>query len=327
MTVVDSISHTHTAEVAELVGLAQQIRAYQESRGWSDNQLVRRLQGLGSTKTYTRILRGDLAELDLDRWLSEYRAVWATIEALSERETVTEELYEDLTSVVQLRRALVGILAESSIRRVVLLEGDSGMGKTAALSFLRQKYGHRIVVVEATEVWGDSIYSFLGAVLEALGARELPNGRGERLQMVISKLNERRVALAIDEAHHLGKLCLNTLKTVVNATPGEIILIALPKLWRMLERSAWEEVRQLLGNRLAERIRLGSLRDGDAAKLLARRTGLEDAASASAIAKEARTRGNLSFVAAVCRRLTEQSDETPSPEAVLAAVAAEVARR
>lgn len=316
-------------EAEELVGIAGRIRAWQHTRQLSDNQVVRRLPGLGSTKTYTRILRGDLAELDLDRWLTEYRAVWAQLEHLAERTAEEEPIYDDLTPVLQLRRALVSILEETSIRRVVLLEGDSGMGKTGALRQLQGKYGQRIVVVEATDVWGDSANAFLGAILAALGVREPASGRAERLLHVVSLLNARRVALAVDEAHHLGPHCLNTLKTLVNQTPSEVVLVALPKLWRCLERSAWEEVRQLLGNRLAERIRLADLRAGDVAKLLERRCPGAGAAAAQ-VAEPARTRGNLSFVAAVARRLadTREADDGPlSPEAVAAAIAAEVGRR
>jgi DNA transposition AAA+ family ATPase len=317
-----------TLEGDELVALSQQIRSWQEARKLSDNELLRRFTGLGSTKTFTRILKPDLAELDLDRWLSEYRAVWAVIESLAGRERAEEELYDDLSAVVQLRRALVEILEESSIRRVVLLESDSGLGKSSALTLLQRKYGQRILIIEAADAWNDNPNSFLGAVLDALGVSDQPAGRDDRLRMVIRKLRQHRVALAIDEAHHLGPHCLNTCKTFINQTPCEVFLLALPTLWRRLERAAYEEVKQLLGNRLAERIKIGELREGDVKKVLARRVKVDDARSAQAVLKEARTRGNLSFTAAVCTRLAEQEiDGIPTHEAVLAAIETEKARR
>jgi DNA transposition AAA+ family ATPase len=312
----------------ELVALAQKIRTWQEARKFSDNELLRRFPGLGSTKTFTRLLKSDLAELDLDRWVCEYRAVWALIESLAGRERSEEELYDDISTVVQLRRALVEILEETSIRRVVLLEGDSGLGKSSALTQLQRKYGQRILIVEASDVWADNPNAFLGAVLDALGVRDQPLSRDDRLRMVIRKLRDHRVALAIDEAHHLGPHCLNTCKTLVNQTPAEVILLALPTLWRRLERAAYEEVKQLLGNRLAERIKVGELRESDVRKVLTRRAKVEDVRSAQAVLKEARSRGNLSFVAAVCNRLGQQElDGAPTHEAVLAAIEAEKARR
>lgn len=318
-----------TADRDELLALAQQIRAWQETRTQhSDNELLRRLPGLGSTKTFTRILKGDLEELDIDRWLSEYRAVWAVIESLSGREAVQEELYEDLSTVVQLRRAIVEILECRTIRRVVLLEGESGLGKTTSLVLLQGKYGQRILVVEAADAWDDNPNAFLGAVLDALGVREQAMSREGRLRQVVAKLNAHRTALAIDEAHHLGPHCLNTCKTLVNQTPGEILLLALPTLWRRLERTNYEEVKQLLGNRLAERIKVGDLRESDVRKILQRRARVEDTRCAAAVLEAAKTRGNLSFVSAVCERLLAQDlDGAPSHEAVLAAITYQLARR
>jgi hypothetical protein len=314
------------SEGDELVALARQIRTWQEARSYSDNELLRRMPGLGSTKTYTRLLKGDTAELDLERWLAEYRAVWALIESLAGREADEEALYDDLSTVVALRRALVEILEERSIRRVVLLEGESGLGKSSSLTLLQRRYGQRILVVEATSIWGDNPH----ALLEALGVREQAASREARLRQVVAKLREHRTALAIDEAHHLGPACLNALKTLINQTPSEVLLFALPTLWRRLERGAYEEVRQLLGNRLAERIKVGELRAGDIGKLLSRRLPAVEVTrpALERLGEEARARGNLSFVAAVCRRLAQTEHEGPlGDEALATALATEKARR
>ena len=316
----------------ELVSLAQKIRSWQEPRKLSDNEMLRRYPGLGSTKTFTRILKSDLGELDVERWVSDYRAVWTVIESLTGRERDEEELYEDISTVVALRRALGDIFECRSLRRVILVEGDSGLGKSSALTFMQRKWGQRLIIIEATEVWGDNPNALMGAVLDALGVRDQAMSREGRLRQVVTKLKQARTALAIDEAHHMGPHCLNTCKTLVNQTPGEIVLLALPTLWRRLERGAYEEVKQLLGNRLAERIKLGDLRETDVKKLLSRRLGHDDAKSAAAVLKEARSqevgkpRGNLSFVAAVCERVVDQ-DTAVTHEVVLAAISAELARR
>jgi type II secretory pathway predicted ATPase ExeA len=318
----------------ELVALAKQIRNWQESRQLSDNELLRRLPGLGSTKTFTRVLRGDLAELDLQRWVSDYRAVLAVCESLTGRERGDIELYEDLSTVISLRRALTDIFECRSIRRVILAEGDSGLGKTSALTFMQRKWGQRLLIIEATIFWADNPNALLGAILDALGVKDQPLGREGRLRMVTGRLKQARTALAIDEAHHMGPNCLNSCKTLVNQTPGEVVLFALPTLWRRLERGAYEEVKQLLGNRLAERIKLGELRAADVKKLLSRRIGHDDPRSVASVmeqavrlAKEGKPNGNLSFVDAVCERVTDQGEKTITHEAVLAAIAAELARR
>jgi type II secretory pathway predicted ATPase ExeA len=327
-----TLTTLNAREADELVALARQVRSWQEGRNLSDNELLRRYPGLGSTKTFTRILRGDLAELDIERWATDYRAVWTVIESLTGRERDEEELYEDLSTVVALRRALGDIFECRSIRRVILVEGDSGLGKSSALTFMQRKWGQRLLIVEATEVWGDNPNALLGAILDALGVRDQAMSREGRLRQVVARLRQARTALAIDEAHHLGPHCLNTCKTLVNQTPGEVVLLALPTLWRRLERAAYEEVKQLLGNRLAERIKLGALREADVKKLLSRRLGHDEARSAAAVLKEAQSReegkprGNLSFVAAVCERVLEQ-DTAGTHEVVLAAIAAELARR
>ena len=315
-------------EADELVALAQRARAWQEQRGYSDTELLRRMPGLGSTKTFSRVLKRDLAELDIDRWLSEYRAVLAVIESLSGREQKEVELFEDMTTVVQLRRALVEIIEEKSIRRVVLVEADSGLGKSSGLTLLQRKYGQSILVVEALIAWRDNPNSLLGAVLEALGVTDMPLSSEARMRMVLAKLRARSVTLAIDEAHDLGPRCLDTVKTLINQTPTRVILFAWPTLWRRLERAAFEETRQLLGNRLAERIKIGSLREADVRRLLDRRAGVVDPAAAAKLLEAAPTRGNLSFVDAVCARLARaERDGKPTHEEVLAAIAAEVARR
>jgi len=313
---------------SELVGLATRIRSWQELRKLSDNELLRRMPGLGSTKTYTRILKGDVAELDFERWATEYRAVLAVIESMAGRERVEEVQFDDLSTVVALRRALVEILDERSIRRVILIEAESGLGKSTAIDVLQRKYGQRLLRIEATSVWADNPNCLLGAILDSLGVHDQPAGRDGKLRLVVRKLSDHRLTLCVDEAHHLGPDCLNAIKTLINQTPCEVLLAALPTLWRRLERANWEEVKQLLGNRLAERIKVGALREADVRKLLQRRAKVEDPKAAALVLKEATSRGNLSFVAAVCARLAAQErDGTPTLEDVVAAVDAEVRKR
>jgi hypothetical protein len=320
-----------TRDAAELRELGQKIRAWQTERGLSDTAMVKRFGGLGSTKTYTRVHAGDLAELDLDRQLANYRAVWALLESVEGGDERGEELYDDLSPVVQLKRAVFDVFRQTGNARFVLMEGDTGLGKSKARGLLIEKYGQRLLWVEATEVWNDSPGAFLAAVMVALGIREVPQMAVERLNRVLARLNETRVCLIVDELHHAGPRILNTLKTILNQSPGEVVGLAMPTLWRRIEREAYEEVRQLTGNRLAERIKL-ALRESDVAKLITRRVP-----EASDTVKEA-TRllmdrapryGNLAFVSAVCSRVAELAEghDGPDLETWGTAISQEVARR
>ena len=62
--------------------------------------------------------------------------------------------------------------------------------------------------------------------------------------------------MVIDEAHHLGPHCLNTVKTLVNTTPGEFVMLAIPSLWAKLNKSAYIEAKQLSTNRLYELVQI-----------------------------------------------------------------------
>src|SRR3954452_4788892 len=94
----------NTADAAELREIAQRIRDWQMAKTISDAALVKKYTGLGSTKTFKRILDDDLKELDLEKQLTNYRTVWALIESLGDDEGDDEELYSDLTPVVHLSR-------------------------------------------------------------------------------------------------------------------------------------------------------------------------------------------------------------------------------
>lgn len=322
-----------TEEAEELRQLAAQIRDWQEARGFSDKEMERKFGGIGSTKTYKRILADDLAELNLEKQLANYRSVWALVEAISNQNTTEEELYDDLTPALQLRRAFIDVIEEKSIARVILFEGDTGTGKSSALVRLVEKYGQRILPMQCWDAWDDSPMALLGGILDGFGEKFQPFSLVARLRLVVQHLKARRVFLAFDEAHHLGPRQLNTIKGLVNETPGEFGLLAMPTLWKKIERDAWQEVRQLTGNRLAERIRIDGINQSDVKKLLERRARVVDPRAIRHVADEARSggaknRGNLQFVSKVCRALVEKHPDTvPELEDVVAAVKAEAARR
>jgi DNA transposition AAA+ family ATPase len=320
-----------TMEADELRRLGGQIKEYQTAKELSDTAMVKKFPGLGSTKTYTRVVAGDLAELDLERQLNNYRAVWALIESVGQEELKSEELYEDLTPAIQLRRAIFEVFRETGNARFVLVEGDTGLGKSSARRLLIEKYGQRLLWIEATTVWRDNPSNMLAALLRAMGVREIPQMPTVRFDLAVQRLSETRVCVMIDEFHHLGPQCLNTVKTLINQTPGEFVGLAMPTLWHRLERAAYEECRQLTGNRLAERIKL-TLREADIARIINRRVpGAAETVKQAVrmIMDRAPRYGNLAFVRDVCTRVAELSEGTAGPdiECWSTAISQEVASR
>lgn len=268
-----------TMETAELSDLARKIRDWQKAQTpeLSDTAMLKRFPDLGSTKTYTRILNDDFAEMDIERQLACYRSEWAAIEGhLAAGADSEEEIYKDLGPAVKLATAFVRIIREQSSKRCIFLIGPSGSGKTGAVLSLAGKYGSRIVIVEATEAWNDSPGALLSAIGDALGLKGLPYVASERLKVIVEFLNESPRCLVIEEAHHCGPRCLDTIKTVLNKTPCQVVVSAYDTLWSRLERGrAYEQAAQLTGHRLAARIVLQAKPDErDITIMVERRLGL-----------------------------------------------------
>ena len=296
----------------ELIDIAAKIAAWGEAHGMSRAQLVRNFTDLGSEKSFRDISAGNLEGYNAENQLTKYRAVYATMEELA-NQGGEEQIYDDLGTVVKIRRAFLGVVKATGTNRVLIVQGESGVGKTTAVGLLRGKYGTgRISYVEASDVWADSPNAFLGAILRALGVTELPAGRVQRLEEVQSRLSISRRCLVVDEAHHLGPHCLNTVKTLVNTTPGEFILVAIPTLWNKLQAHAYQEAKQIATNRLSERVKL-TLDEADIRTYLSKRFGAEaprsDMAAALKVAAKiirpnALLAGNYAFVRDVAREMT-----------------------
>lgn len=306
----------NTLEAEELVSLGQKIRDYQSAKKLSGNALLRKFGGLGSDKTFRRVCEGDLAELDLERQLANYRAVWALIEGIGDQATTDEDLYDDFSGVLQVKRVLLRTMRETGNARFILVEGDTATGKSAVRKLLLNQYGQRLFPVEATEVWNDNPNAYLKAILLALGVKEIPLLAPDRLDRIVERLNETRRTLILDEAHHLGVRCLNTTKTLINKTPGEFLFLAYPSLWRRLERDNYDECRQLRGNRLAERIVL-RVTEKDLVKMIERRIP-NNQADITLIVRMFQDRterfGNYAFARAVIHRVLELSEGTSGPD-------------
>src|SRR5690242_1334475 len=123
-------------ERADLVALAEKIHQHQITLELNDVEFVRKYSGLGSTKTYKRILTANetdpstkeadsLKDLNVDRWLIEFRQVLSLIEALGKADNEEEPLYDDLSPCVRLRAAVTDAMNEKGNNRLVIMAGPS----------------------------------------------------------------------------------------------------------------------------------------------------------------------------------------------------------
>lgn len=305
---------TEETSTQKLTELANRIRDWQLSQNLSDTELcTKRFPGLGSTKTYKRILAGDLQELDLERWTLEYEQVW-TLMGMEVKQD--GPAYDDLWHMRASRTAVTEAMQETGNNRLVIIEGPSGSGKTTAARNLAEKFGRRVVLSEADETWkGPKLGSMLGGLLHSLEVREIPVSEELRLKKLLLTLQQSPVCLVVDEAHHLGLRTLNLVKTILNQTKCQVVLCAVETLFKRLESSAYEEAKQLTRNRLCERVRLNGPKIDDVQKFLTRRTKWADQAQlehcSKALAEWAKNRGGWNFVNQVARRCTQLAGKDP----------------
>lgn len=301
-----------------LVDLAKRVFAYQELGGLRVAQMVKEFDGIGSAKTFRDLRCGRLEGYDVDAWLDNYRVVVAEIEERSSA-AADEVIYADLSAVVRLRKAAVRVMKTNGINRVLVVLGESGAGKSEAVGELRRAYGSRVKVIEALQIWEDRPLNMLGAILKSFGQVSLPIGADARFEAVLAALKTRRM-IAIDEAQHLGQRCLNTVKALVNKSPGEFMLLAIDTLWQRLESAAYQEARQLTTNRLAEMVKLSPTVDDVCVFLNHRFPGVEVKLRhqmGAVVLAAAKGNGNMSFVRDVCDCIGDMLLGDPGEELTL----------
>jgi hypothetical protein len=324
-----------TMEAGELRSLGQKIREWQLAKGISDAELCRQFGELGSTKTYKKILDDQLAELDLEKQLNNYRTAWALMESDVMTEREEGELEKDIYATIKLTKAFLETRREKGLARCIFLIGPSGSGKTSAQDSLRLAHGPRIISVRAVVAWNDKPMAMMAAVLKRLGVSAPNTVQSERFTELVDKLKETRRALFIEDAHHLGPKCLALVISLIDETPGEFLLAAVDSLWARIQTKAYQEIEQLRLNRLADKITLGrEVREKDVEKLLQRRVRWEgDAVAAikrviTILCEKANNFGRLAFVREVIKRANEQAEKAAvTPELFIAAISDEITSR
>jgi len=279
------------------------ISAYATRRGIGLRKLVNEFPALGSVKTFSDMKAGKFDGYDFEKQLPNYQAVARHVA----EGAGSEERYA-LPAVEAIENALKAVMRSWGLDRVIFVDGYSGTGKTTAARMLCAKYGSRLMMVEATSVWDDSVGALLRAMLRALGVQTAPVSKVDALDKLLDLLAVTRKCVIIDEAHHLGPNCMNTIKTLVNQSPGEFCLIRTEEGVSKFNKQAYAEARQLSTNRMSERVEVvlddravaayvkGVFPDAPAA----------DLKEAVRVIRPPATRyGNMAFVRDVCREVEE----------------------
>lgn len=293
---------------SRIQGIAKEIAEYQAQRGLSDAAICKMFAGLGSTKTFKRILEGNFEQLDPDRQEHNYTSVAALIAADRASGRIEEPDYEDMRHVVAASLAVGDAIRAKDNGRLVILEGGIGAGKTTVMRCVQAKWPNTVTCLEADVTWTPSLHVTLTEILRGLLPIETAQrSSGDALRKVLEILAQRRRVVWIDEGHHLGLLGLHVVKTLINRSPTVIVIAAIPTLLRRLEQSQFEEARQLTLNRLSERVIIPPPAAAEIGTFLTRRAiKLEEKAARSGpelLAQSAATRGNWKFVNLVARRL------------------------
>lgn len=335
MTATSSLPETDAA--SELLATAQNIETYRADLGMTKAALLRSYPELGTDRTYNKIISGDFTQLDVDKWAAAYTPIWRMIRDADT--SIDDSLIPTLSGPVELCRSYLETRLTKGNDRFILIQGESGVGKTSAIQVMLGKpYGGLMIVVEALDVWKrdnrSTALPMLRAIARELGLKDLPGRRDSLMLEVIQKLQAQKRCLVIEEAHHLCPQGLNTLKQIINLTPTIIVATSIPQLWDRLtsSRDTYMEVRQLIGNRLAERIQLTLMLDDIQALLLARGVVLTDAELKSVCQKlkeAAAGNGNLKFVSRACLRFQREvsKGEDSNKETFLSAISQELKRR
>jgi len=172
------------------------------------------------------------------------------------------------TSAIRMVADAVKVALRQERNRLVVYLARTGGGKTAGVARkIEETYPRRAVRAEACETWRNSYFAAARDLAKASGVKEELSGAAHAQRALIEHLNRERPIIVIDEAHYFGARTLNLVKAVLNQTPCVVVLLAIPSLWRSMERSSWEEAEQLRCRTVAK-IEASEIKTSDAASFI-----------------------------------------------------------
>lgn len=297
-----------TAPQHEARDLSALLLEYSESSGQSLDTLGKP-HGLTANQI-SLAASGKMDDLVAEGILDALRALSAEIGGTGD---AADPLYEDMSTAKLVRAAFTRLRMSSTKAKLVIVEGQTGMGKTSAGEIIAAKMralnpAASIYKIEATAAWRGRAAPMMAAMLRALGMPDNNRSASVRLEKLVEALSQRSAVFIIDEIHDGGVDMLRTLKTLLNRTPLKLVLLAHPRLFRDLENEAWDDVRQLTGNRLLARIDLGRVTEPDTLLMLSKRLPAfaEAKKLAATLTKAANGNGNFALVREVIARIQKE---------------------
>ena len=292
----------------------------------SDRAWVKMWPGLGSAKTWGKILKGDFSELNAATRLPNYRGVLSALSAgvsLKGR----EELYEDQPGTQAVILAALRLMHHYGKDRLLLIKGGTGSGKTSALDVLERSEGSGAMVrCEADDTWKSekvAMYDILVAMGESEDAVRAITTTGDRLKKILAIAKRRgRITLVVDEAHHCTGRVLNLFKTLLNRTEMLLILAGMSTLLQKLRAAASEEARQLFLNRMFCSVNLAGPDAQWVGEFLRRRLGVEGkwrVSTLTTLATEAQHNGTWSYLRRIQEHLQDSRISDPDDSDLMSA--------
>lgn len=313
---------TLTDQHAALLDVGEKIRHWQLEQipKLSDAGLLSRFLELGSNRTYKRIHTGEGIEgLDADEWLAKYQSAWNKIQTESLVRSA-EPVYDDLSPTVAIRAAVARLMRETGQQRLVVIQGDTGSGKTVGLRAVLAVYGGSAYLIESHEGWSTPAaavrYLAKGLRIDPGDADAKPQSTGDWIELIIRVLNARgRRLILLDECQHWTGETLNILKTLINRTDSVFVVGAMGTLWDKLTATRSQEAKQLTLNRMLERVVLTGPTQDDAIVYLKRRADIKVAkALINRVLDLAKSRGKFAFLRRIVTRIEPLNHEEPKSD-------------
>lgn len=305
----------------ELARHVDRLAQYQEAEGLTDAQFSARYgKYVGSTDTWGRRLKPKVfGEVKVEKWLP------LVAQLVNQLDGNTEglEILAGLSMVKYAQTMYERLQGAQNDRKVAMLIGQKGTGKTFALRYLQRKHPGATAFCEMDESCREKKGQIIRRLQKALGCTSHRNP-SDQWDIILDYLRGNSVTLLLDETYHGGLLLIKLLKTLVNQTRVKIMLGTYPTEWKRLingSSEAIQEAQQLLRRTIRPietRWRDGSP-DEDQAQLLVAR-GLP-ARLAADLARDfgvrVRTAGSLSALDdAVTMAEQLSDDDRPGEEAM-----------
>ncbi len=323
----DFENDTDTVETQQtLHELAKQIITWRKAQvpALTEAQMLDRFPALSSIRTLHRFRDLDFRSIDLTKkdWVEAYAGVLAQMEADSVGDN-EDPIYADLGPARRAASAVASLLKQKHPRqRVIILEGDTGTGKTSALKVVQtvaQRAKAQVVIVQGNVTWESSLGAMLQDLCEGISgeklARDKKYTKRDLWLKLLSACGERKVVVLIDEGHRMTGEGhgFNAIIDLVNCTNCFFGIAAVGTIWSRMVGQRWQEAKQLTHNRCDATVTMTCPDAADVKRFLERRVPglLVDLKSKEVLSltEAARTRGNYAFIRRVSLLLSGVPEE------------------